>query len=375
MRNYIFATTLFFLVNSCSEHEGNSQSSSINNVDTFTTYLINSDGSSRPLIDLVDQVEIVRLEETNESLLSGIAFLGHSEEQYAVTSWSNSDIHIFSQSGKFIRKINHQGNGPEEYPGIANFWATDNSIGISGGGFIIEYDWQGSFINKRKNPHMSYHTFPYQDGYVMDMSQSKIEENEHHSVIVVDSALQIESLLIPSKHHEIGLYGANSFASYKNSAIYHDPFSDTVYTIKNGTALPLFSLDFGDNWAWKDESIRTDREKSRSARRNKNAAWVFTPYVGEEHILVNCRNAPSYIFIDRKAGTSVNVTMALADQDPLNIKPIQWEGNKLAMSLPSAELSPFLSELTEDQIVFSSGATLEEVESSENPVLIWVKFK
>lgn len=67
--------------------------------------------------------------------------------------------------------------------------------------------------------------------------------------------------------------------------------------------------------------------------------------------------------------------MALADQDPLNIKPIQWEGNKLAMSLPSAELSPFLSELTEDQIVFSSGATLEEVESSENPVLIWVKFK
>lgn len=205
MRNYIFATTLFFLVNSCSEHEGNSQSSSINNVDTFTTYLINSDGSSRPLIDLVDQVEIVRLEETNESLLSGIAFLGHSEEQYAVTSWSNSDIHIFSQSGKFIRKINHQGNGPEEYPGIANFWATDNSIGISGGGFIIEYDWQGSFINKRKNPHMSYHTFPYQDGYVMDMSQSKIEENEHHSVIVVDSALQIESLLIPSKHHEIGL--------------------------------------------------------------------------------------------------------------------------------------------------------------------------
>jgi hypothetical protein len=39
------------------------------------------------------------------------------------------------------------------------------------------------------------------------------------------------------------------------------------------------------------------------------------------------------------------------------------------------DISPFLSELKEDQITFRQGTTLEEIKSSENPVLMWVKFK
>lgn len=365
----------FLAMTSCVNDGEKKIDTGLDDLDRFTTYKVDSEIPALPFSSLIKEVEIMKLEETDQSLLSNIVFLGHADEKFVIPSWSSSDIHVFSESGDFVRKINHQGNGPEEYPGIANFWATDNSIGISGGGFIIEYDWDGRFLNKKKNPNMSYHTYPYQGGYVMDMSQSKIDQNEHYSVIVVDSTLQIESMLIPSEYHEVGLYGANSFASYKNSVIYHDPFSDTVYKLENQSARPLLSLDFGNQWAWKDESIRTDREKSRNARRDKNATWVFTPYVGEEHILVNCRNAPAYVLIDRKAGTSVNVAMSLSNQDPLNLNPIQWDGDKLAMSLPSAELSNFLSQLTEEQIEFRSGTTLEEVESSENPVLVWVKFK
>jgi len=375
MRYFVICAIPFFLFSSCSSIGEKKETSSVKAIDSFQTHVIDSRGSLIPFTELIKRVEIVRLEETDESLLSNIGFLGQADGMYAITSWSNSDINIFSESGDFIKKINHQGSGPQEYPRIANFWANHEIFGISGGGFIVEYDWEGTFRSKRKNPHRSFHVYPYENGYAMDMSQTKPEGNEHYSIMLVDSGLEVKSMAIPSQFHENGLYGANSFTSYKNSVIYHDPFSDTVFILENSNIRPLFSLDFGDKWFWKDESLRTDREKFAQARKDKDLAWVFTPYVGEEHVLVNCRNSPSYVLIDRKAGTSVNLDMSLPSLDPLNLRPIQWEGDKLAMSIPSAELAPFLSELTTEQKVFNSETTLEEIESSENPVLVWVQFK
>jgi hypothetical protein len=52
-----------------------------------------------------------------------------------------------------------------------------------------------------------------------------------------------------------------------------------------------------------------------------------------------------------------------------------WEEDRLMLSVTSSDVSGILSALDENQIKYREGTTLEEIESSENPVLMWVKFK
>jgi hypothetical protein len=44
-------------------------------------------------------------------------------------------------------------------------------------------------------------------------------------------------------------------------------------------------------------------------------------------------------------------------------------------SISPADVADFLGELDEAQWQFKPGTTLEEIESSENPVLMWVTFE
>jgi hypothetical protein len=58
-----------------------------------------------------------------------------------------------------------------------------------------------------------------------------------------------------------------------------------------------------------------------------------------------------------------------------SIIPIKWSGDKFLASIQSNDLGALLNELDEYRLSFKEGTTLEEIESSENPVLMWVKFK
>lgn len=372
-----YALFFFALMSCSSENEKEIDSTDIN-IDDFRTYAIDPEKAPASFFDLVEEVEVMRLEETPESLLSmnNMAFIGHSQGQYILAGLSKPDIFVFSETGELVRRINHKGEGPEEYIRFSNFWVKNGRIGLySVGRFIIQYDLEGAFLAKEKLPISPFHVYAYEGGYALDLSQTFTEGPVHHSIMLIDSTMQLRSLTNPSERHEVGLIGANSFADYKNTIVYHDPFSDTVFVLEDKDAKPLFSLDFGSKWGWKDDADRLDRVKNREVMKNKELVWTIKPYVGSETILASYRNHTGYVWIDRKTGEYRNIDFSMANRETLGLRPVQWDGDRILCSLPSTSVAGMIEELGGGKIKFRQGSTLEEIESSENPVLVWVKFK
>jgi len=79
--------------------------------------------------------------------------------------------------------------------------------------------------------------------------------------------------------------------------------------------------------------------------------------------------------INRLTGAIVSIDLRNQDDGRYTISPIKWEGNSFIGSIQSNDLSALINELDQSRIKFREGTTLEEIESSENPVLMWVKFK
>ncbi|KYG78783.1 6-bladed beta-propeller [Roseivirga echinicomitans] len=365
----------FFGLMSCSSNR-EKESVSTSDIDDFKSYSIDPEKAPTSFFDLVEEAEVMRLEETPESLLTNVAFIGHSQGQYVLAGMSKPDIHVFTKKGELVRRINHKGEGPEEYPGFSNFWVTNGHIGLySVGRFIIQYDLEGAFLAKEKLPISPFHAYAYEGGYALDLSQTFTEGPTHYSIMLLDSAMRLRSMMNPSKRHEVGLIGANSFADYKNTIVYHDPFSDTVFVLEDKDARPLFNLDFGSKWGWKDDADRLDRVKNREVMRNKELVWTIKPYVGPETILASYRNRTGYVWIDRKTGQYEIIDFSMANQETLGLRPVQWDGDRILCSLPSESVASMIEELGEGKVKFRQGTTLEEIESSENPVLLWVKFK
>lgn len=81
------------------------------------------------------------------------------------------------------------------------------------------------------------------------------------------------------------------------------------------------------------------------------------------------------VLVDRNTGAYRHVDYRIQERDPASFVTIRWEGDRLFCSMSSAQVEDFIEQLGEDQWEMRTGTTLEEIESSENPVLMWVKFK
>ena len=69
----------------------------------------------------IADIEYVPLETTDSSLLTRMCVRYNISDKYIITCGRyTGDIFFFTRSGKFLHKINRQGNGPEEYTGLHN---------------------------------------------------------------------------------------------------------------------------------------------------------------------------------------------------------------------------------------------------------------
>lgn len=68
-----------------------------------------------PLEELISEYDIIRLEATEQSLLSDIGLLQIMNDKIYVTDGSMSKVLIYTLDGKYISQINDQGQGPKEY--------------------------------------------------------------------------------------------------------------------------------------------------------------------------------------------------------------------------------------------------------------------
>lgn len=110
-----------------------------------------------PLSMLVDSLEIVRLDSTDDALVGGYGICDFSDN-YIVVSESGEASKLFRRDGRFVKQLGAIGQGPGEYfssaPGVhidenherVSFFPYSNSS-------ILEYDLAGNYIRSIPLPY------------------------------------------------------------------------------------------------------------------------------------------------------------------------------------------------------------------------------
>lgn len=348
--------------------------------DSFRSYAIDIDRPDVPLTELIESVEVMRLEETDESLLGGPGRMIRAGDKLILAG--TGDVHIFSDKGEFIRKFNRRGDGPGEYGIIQSVWMSGDTIVLYDNQkqMLRWYDQLGNDLKEQKVPESASHVYPLENGYVLDMDFRAIADTLTYKLLLVDEQMENKAMLLP---YEQGVpfpisTNMNSFKEFDGKLLYKSVFGDTIYFVGPQRVEPFFHIDFGDKYLWNDVSLSGNGQAAMNAIPEGRGVWLFMPSAGPEKIfmLYNVSFTDyGMMLIDRKTGDYQKLDLSKNPEEKYGFVGSSWHGDRLLSTITSTDVAEFLAELEEDQWSFREGTTLEEIESSENPVLMWVKFK
>tara|TARA_R110001592_G_scaffold135241_2_gene351387 strand:+ start:1923 stop:3074 length:1152 start_codon:yes stop_codon:yes gene_type:complete len=383
MKQFSLFFLLLLVTFSCSKNTSEKESEAVVVTDDFKSYRLDIDLPVERFADLIESVELVRMEETDNSLLTYIYAVHQTNDQLVFASGRESDVFVFDMSGGFVRKINRKGEGPEEYLGITDLWLEGDTLAIytSSQSTVKRYGLKGNFIRSERLPVSPGHIYSYKGGYAMDMNYGLINDTSYYRYARLDKDLKLSGMYLPVDNRmSVGLgFSANPVVPYKDGVTLHRAMSDTVYYLSDNGFTPLLHLNFGNDWYWKES--RDVTEVFISEMRSTEKVWSADTKIGANRIWVSVYSGSSEgrivpgFFIDRATGAVHNVDMRKADKSNNVAIALRWDNEQMIYTIQSPDVASFLSELSEDQIKFRQGTTLEEIESSENPVLMWVKFK
>ena len=364
----------------CSGKDSNEKGIGKASLDDFQTYKVDMEQNEAPIFDFIKEVEFVRLQETNESLLKSVVILEVFENDFIIPEYDGSKIYLFDSSGNFKSAMDKKGIGPGELSNIWDLWMEQDTLLVYDRRSykVHKYALSGEHYETTKLDISPWHIRSTPKGYVYDMYNQLGNHTTKYNLVFVDYEFNEVQRAQPIQL-ELGAtsFGFDAFQEYEGGLLYQSIFSDTVYQIREREAIPLFSLDFEDFWFWNTVGEKPNEKKVFEALMRgdkltqyryfleKNLIFCYSDYNGKTHLFL----------IDRKSSKVAKLHYGKGDLEVLGLMPIRWDKDRLLFSIHSSSVSTFISQLDEDQIKFRQGTTLEEIESSENPVLMWVKFK
>jgi hypothetical protein len=389
MRENLYVLLLLLAALSCSDKE-TLDDKLVTNLDEFKSYSLDINQPKIKFWNLIESVEIMKLEETNNSLLPRLLKLQTTDDHLVLTSASQAgmlanqgDIFVFDLTGNIVNRINRKGCGPEEYIEINDMWLDGNTLSVYSrlGAKVNRYNLDGDFIDSRKSPYQAGHILGYENGYALDMNYELIDDSLRWRFAVLDKDLEVRATYLPYKTtpNIKFFFASQTLTRYKNGVLFLRQVSDTVYFLKDNALSPIVHLDFGQEWFW-NEKIDISRQYLQEIQRD-DGIWNIDMHMGEKYIYAigvqgfSSDGDTPYFLVDRLTNEVHNINFRTQGDTKFSVRAEGWDGERMIYSMSSDKIAPFLSELSENQIKFRQGTTIEEIESSENPVLMWVKFK
>lgn len=346
--------------------------------DGLQSYKLDINGDETPFAELIESIEITRFEETAESLLSSVRQVEVYENKMVVPG-KEGDIHVFSDDGDFIRTINRKGDGPEEYGFWREIWLEGDTICLfqkrKG---VWRYDFNGNFISSKTFSLPATHIHPYKDGYALDMNYARINDTLQYALVILNENLEVDQLLLPfAKRPEFGYSMPIKTVFPLGDEMFLFPImKDTVYRLSGDSIEPAIHYDFGEDWFFKPGDVLTS--SFMDDVRKKGRVWWINNYVGKRFIFLSTTvgiGVSAKYFINRESGQSIRLDTKVQTGEDLVLEGIKWDGDEFLFTMQSAQLADLLEELDGAQYSYTKGSTLEEIESSENPVLVRMKIK
>lgn len=380
--NLLISSLMLSLLSACSPGENSETTSdSAGKVDEFRSYSIDIDREKVTFSSVFEEVEIIQLEETAESLLGNVTQLSQIERQFIFPDKDRKGVYIFSDQGKYRHKFNNSGDGEGEYGTINDLWLSGDSIVIYDAKkrTAYWYNQKGGFLKSEKMPEGTGHIYPVPEGFLADMTFAPKTDSIPYMVWVLDRELQTRNKLIPNVRgilFTMGQFG-NSFKLYDDKLIFKPVYEDTTYFINAQKATPLIQVDFGEKYLWKDKSLTESLIAAMMAIPEGNGVWNYTSYIGSELIYLSYSVALASFgaLIDRKTGSYVVISTFFDNEERYDFNPLICHGDRFLFSMPSTTALALVDQMEESQYRFVEGTTLKRIDQSENPVLMWVKFK
>ena len=146
MKTYIYIIIALLLVASCSK----SKEASMSELETITI-----DYEEMPLLNtdsIISDIRFIRLETTENNLVSRIDKIFFINENIVIVDKLGSkSIHIFNKNGKYVSKVSHLGNGPQEYLNITDVDITPSGLIAIKDNYkdiLLYYNMDGEFVKK-----------------------------------------------------------------------------------------------------------------------------------------------------------------------------------------------------------------------------------
>ncbi|MGF1587402.1 MAG: 6-bladed beta-propeller [Bacteroidales bacterium] len=240
MNKALFLFTFIFAV-SCSQREGDQDGETVVvNIDLNR----NSENNTANFLKQLS-IRLIPLESKED------AYIGMYYNQMVVSDgniyiWDSQQAAIlcFDGNGKFIRKINRSGNGPQEYITPGGIAVLNERISLLDRTRIQQYDLEGNFVK----------TIPVNRGHRIIVTPSGnfvISGNytDEYSLNIYDSTGMLVSSYFP-RQETLGnmiltRVNNSSMGIYENGIFVSNYFDLSVYHIVDDVVKTLYEFDFG----------------------------------------------------------------------------------------------------------------------------------
>lgn len=203
--------------------------------------------------DFIINVDTIRLETTDESILDGILKMHLMDGRIYILNDKYEEVYLFSNEGKFIKKIQNKGDGPQEYIKINSFEVDKkNKKIILADSFsrrifiydelgeledVIQLDFQPSIVSSDGK-----------DGFISFYSGRKgmysSPEMEKTNIHFMDKNGKINSYAKENETPQtIDISSTFPITHVGNGEVLYQPIlSDTIFEVKNKQVTPMYLL-------------------------------------------------------------------------------------------------------------------------------------
>ncbi|MBO6495122.1 MAG: 6-bladed beta-propeller [Roseivirga sp.] len=359
-----------FLLASCSGAK-NEEGVHSQNLETFQSYQLSIDAERKSFSSIIESIEVVPLQETDNSLLTSASRVLRHRNEYLVINKGDEEIVFFDSEGKYLRTFHQLGQGPGEYQAINSIWIQDDELFIyeRQRSIVFKYTLEGEFIDVEKLPFEAGHVIGYEDEYLVEFNYTIIEDSLMYKFGVLNSEMELTEKFLKTEEasDNIDMNPAPSVFSYSDGVLLTHMYSDSVYYYKQGQFKPFIHFDFGEDWYWENEEVF-----SKDKLVSSNKAWETDMSLSEKYAYVWTVVGYShydYFIIDRTTGKSVRVDLRKDSNFSSIVTDLGWEEDKWLVSMLPEDLFQLCEELDHEL------PNLDQLSRSENPSLVKVTFK
>ena len=223
------------------------------------------------LSEIADEVEVILLEQTDESNIGRVErILPYKDKYYVMSSlgFSNGWIDVFDKHGTFIQKIDKRGGGPGEYEDLQDIAINsknDELVLMTQPKGIFRYDLEGNFISRMKGGYGMNMAADSQGNFYM--TKRCYEEIPYRLLMVNDKdsvsfGKVDEDFFIAVNHYSF----TNEFDSYNGRVYYSYPCCDTIYDVTGGKKDPVWYIDYNGKNLPIDKIFSADKNLNESMK-------------------------------------------------------------------------------------------------------------